>query len=137
MKKVYAKCFRHWAKPGGVLPAQLEAMCRLITVSLRSGVDPASVVKQLRGYAVRQLPGKAANRYFPARMPWQRAGKHINGETEPENAEKKEILKVKQPPKRKISDWCGTSPGSAPNAAAYWPTRKAVLFAPNCGYTKC
>jgi len=41
--------FSTLGKAGGCAVAQLEATCRLISLNLRSGVDLASVVKQLRG----------------------------------------------------------------------------------------
>ena len=41
--------FSHLGKTGGCAAAQLEATCRLISLALRSGVDVASAVKQLRG----------------------------------------------------------------------------------------
>jgi ribonucleoside-diphosphate reductase alpha chain len=41
--------FSTLGKAGGCATAQLEAICRLITLALRSGVDVASVVKQLKG----------------------------------------------------------------------------------------
>ncbi len=41
--------FSTLGKAGACATAQLEAICRLITLALRSGVDVAQVVKQLRG----------------------------------------------------------------------------------------
>jgi ribonucleoside-diphosphate reductase alpha chain len=41
--------FSHLGKTGGCAAAQLEATCRLISLALRSGVDVASAVKQLKG----------------------------------------------------------------------------------------
>jgi len=41
--------FSSLGKAGGCATAQLEATCRLITLALRSGVDPAAIVKQIRG----------------------------------------------------------------------------------------
>jgi ribonucleoside-diphosphate reductase alpha chain len=41
--------FSHLGKTGGCASAQLEATCRLISLALRSGVDVASVVRQMRG----------------------------------------------------------------------------------------
>ncbi len=41
--------FSHLGKAGGCAVAQLEAICRLISLALRSGVDVADIVRQLRG----------------------------------------------------------------------------------------
>ena len=41
--------FSSLGKAGGCASAQLEAICRLVSLALRSGVEIASVVKQLRG----------------------------------------------------------------------------------------
>jgi ribonucleoside-diphosphate reductase alpha chain len=41
--------FATLGKSGGCASAQLEATCRLITLALRSGIDVASVVKQMKG----------------------------------------------------------------------------------------
>jgi len=41
--------FSHLGKTGGCAAAQLESTCRLISLGLRSGIDMASLVKQLKG----------------------------------------------------------------------------------------
>ncbi len=41
--------FSHLGKTGGCAAAQLEAICRLISLALRSEIDVASIVRQLRG----------------------------------------------------------------------------------------
>ena len=41
--------FSHLGKTGGCAAAQLEATCRLISMSLRAGIDVESVVKHLKG----------------------------------------------------------------------------------------
>jgi len=41
--------FSHLGKSGGCASAQLEATCRLISLALRTGIEEASVIKQLRG----------------------------------------------------------------------------------------
>jgi ribonucleoside-diphosphate reductase alpha chain len=41
--------FSSLGKTGGCASAQLEATCRLISLALRSGVEPAAIVKHLRG----------------------------------------------------------------------------------------
>jgi len=41
--------FSSLGKAGGCASAQLEAICRLISLALRSGMDVASVVKHLKG----------------------------------------------------------------------------------------
>lgn len=41
--------FTSLGKSGGCAAAQLEAISRLISMALRSGVDPRSIIKHLRG----------------------------------------------------------------------------------------
>ncbi len=41
--------FASLGKAGGSAAAQSEAMCRLISLALRSGIDPATIVHQLKG----------------------------------------------------------------------------------------
>jgi ribonucleoside-diphosphate reductase alpha chain len=47
--KGLCEVFSTLGKAGGCASAQLEATCRLISLALRSGVDPSEVVKMLKG----------------------------------------------------------------------------------------
>ena len=44
-----SEVFASLGKAGGSAAAQSEAMCRLISLCLRSGLDPATIVRQLKG----------------------------------------------------------------------------------------
>ena len=41
--------FSHLGKAGGFFAAKAEAICRLISLSLRSGIDPQEIISQLKG----------------------------------------------------------------------------------------
>jgi len=41
--------FSHLGKAGGFFAAKAEAICRLISLSLRSGIDPQEIIDQLKG----------------------------------------------------------------------------------------
>lgn len=41
--------FSHLGKAGGFFAAKAEAICRLISLSLRSGIDPHEIIDQLKG----------------------------------------------------------------------------------------
>ena len=48
MIAAFAKYSLIWGKGGGC-PSQTEATSRLVSLAMRSGIDPASVVEQLKG----------------------------------------------------------------------------------------
>jgi ribonucleoside-diphosphate reductase alpha chain len=115
--------FATLGKSGGCAVAQLEAICRLITLALRSGVDVASVVKQLRGIRCPSISwegGKAVLSCADAIA--SVLEKHIDGDAKPQ-----------------MEDY-----GLAKNLAGQCPECSNMLVysegcyhCPACGYTKC
>ncbi len=82
-----AEVFASLGKAGGSAAVQSEAMCRLISLCLRSGLDPSAIVKQLKGISgpnpvwdngelILSAPdaiGRALERYL------ERSGRGTNG----------------------------------------------------------
>ena len=63
--------FNQMGKAGGCAASQSEAIGRLASLALRSGVQPGMIVKQLKGISCTSLPGAAtaAGRSSPAATP--------------------------------------------------------------------
>ncbi len=115
--------FSTLGKSGACAVAQLEAICRLISLALRSGVDVASVVKQLRGIRcpnVAWAEGKSILSCADAIA--SVLEKHVNSDDKP-----------------KLEDY-----GLAKNMAGQCPECSNMLVYQEgcyhclaCGYTKC
>ncbi len=114
--------FSHLGKAGGCASAQLEATCRLISLALRSGVDVASVVKQLRGIRCPNIAWEEGKSILScADAIASVLEKHISGE------------------KPELQDY-----GLAKNLAGQCPEcgnllvyQEGCFICPSCGYTKC
>jgi ribonucleoside-diphosphate reductase alpha chain len=115
--------FATLGKSGACAVAQLEAICRLITLALRSGVDVASVVKQLRGIRCPNVAWEGGKSVLScADAIASVLEKHIDSENE-----------------LKLEDY-----GLAKNMAGQCPECSNMLIyqegcyhCPACGYTKC
>jgi len=59
-EKGFFEVFNQMGKAGGCAASQSEALGRLVSLSLRSGVDPGMIVKQLKGISC-HLPAWAGN----------------------------------------------------------------------------
>jgi ribonucleoside-diphosphate reductase alpha chain len=115
--------FSSLGKAGGCASAQLEAICRLISLALRSGVDVASVVKQLRGI---RCPSIA----------WEQGKSILSCADAIASVLEKHIGSDEKP---KLEDY-----GLAKNLAGQCPECSNMLIyqegcyiCPVCGYTKC
>ncbi|HUT68892.1 MAG TPA: vitamin B12-dependent ribonucleotide reductase, partial [Dehalococcoidales bacterium] len=115
--------FSNLGKAGGCASAQLEAICRLISLALRSGVDVAQVVKQLRGIRCPSISWEQGKSILScADAIASVLEKHIGGDARP-----------------KLEDY-----GLAKNMAGQCPECSNMLIyqegcyhCPACGYTKC
>lgn len=115
--------FSSLGKAGGCASAQLEATCRLISLALRSGVDVASIVRQLRGIRCPSIAweeGKAILSCADAIA--SVLEKHMGGETEP-----------------KLQDYglAKNLAGQCPDCGNLLVYQEGCFICPSCGYTKC
>jgi len=116
--------FSTLGKAGGCASAQLEATCRLISLALRSGIDVASVVRQLRGIRCPSIAweeGKAVLSCADAIA--SVLEKHISGDDN----------------KPKLQDYglAKNLAGQCPDCGNLLVYQEGCFICPSCGYTKC
>jgi len=124
--------FSTLGKAGGCAIAQLEATCRLISLALRSGVDVASVVRQLRGIrcpAIAWEEGKSILSCADAIA--SVLEKHIKEDTadSPENSDTM----------HKPDDYglARNLAGQCPDCGSLLAYEEGCFKCHSCGYTKC
>jgi ribonucleoside-diphosphate reductase alpha chain len=139
--------FSTLGKAGGCASAQLESICRLITLALRSGVDPQAVVKQLRGIRCPSLAWEGGKSILScADAIGSVLEDHINSEivdtTETADSPVAEDVK----PASKTSHKGGKSAdyglvrniaGQCPDCGGLLAMEEGCYKCPMCGYTKC
>ena len=116
--------FSTLGKAGGCATAQLEATCRLISLALRSGLDVASIVKQLRGIRCPSIAweeGKAVLSCADAIA--SVLERHISGE---ENKPKPEDYGLAK-----------NLAGQCPDCGSLLAYQEGCFVCHSCGYTKC
>jgi len=116
--------FSTLGKAGGCASAQLEATCRLISLALRSGIDVASVVRQLRGIRCPSIAweeGKAVLSCADAIA--SVLEKHNGGDGN----------------KPKLEDYglAKNLAGQCPDCGNLLVYQEGCFICPSCGYTKC
>ncbi|MEE8413468.1 MAG: TSCPD domain-containing protein, partial [Dehalococcoidales bacterium] len=125
--------FSSLGKAGGCATAQLEAICRLISMALRSGVDVASIVKHLRGIRCPSIAweqGKAVLSCADAIS--SVLEKRIKGDTGNDSNGGQETVSPPQiyAPARNVAGQC-------PECASLLAYQEGCYVCHGCGYTKC
>jgi ribonucleoside-diphosphate reductase alpha chain len=130
--------FSTLGKAGGCASAQLEAICRLISLALRSGIDVASVVKQLRGIRCPALAWENGKSILScADAIASVLEKHIKFD----DGHKEETSQVNvthtNPNNAHDVDTTGNIAGQCPDCGGLLVYQEGCFICPSCGYTKC
>ena len=131
--------FSSLGKSGGCAQAQLEAICRLISLALRSRVDVASIVRQLRGIRCPSIAwenGKAVLSCADAI-----AGvleKHISpGRIDSGKGEESSKPEVTHKSVTSGYKAGANITGQCPDCGNLLVYQEGCFICPSCGYTKC
>ena len=121
--------FSHLGKAGGCASAQLEATCRLISLALRSGVDVASVVKQLKGIRCPSIAWEEGKSILScADAIASVLEKHIGVGKDRDNKDAKSVQDY---------GLVKNIAGQCPDCGSLLVFQEGCFICPGCGYTKC
>jgi ribonucleoside-diphosphate reductase alpha chain len=119
--------FSSLGKAGGCASAQLEATSRLISLALRSGIDTASITKQLRAIRCPSVAWEQGRLVLScADAIGSVLEKYINGQ----DTNKPQNIDV---PTGISKNWTG----QCPECGSILVYQEGCHICPNCGYTKC
>ena len=131
--------FATLGKSGGCASAQLEAICRLITLALRSGVDAASVVKQMKGIRCPSIAWEDGKSILSCADAI--AGvleKHIGVDSgHGVDVVKNLDVALKSENGGKGADAVKNLAGQCPECGNLLVYQEGCYICPSCGYTKC
>ena len=116
--------FSTLGKSGACASAQLEAICRLITEALRSGVDVGQIVKQLRGI---RCPSIA----------WEGGKSILSCADAIASVLEKHIKAGDDKPKLEDYGLAKNMAGQCPECSNMLVYSEGCYHCPACGYTKC
>ena len=132
-------------KAGGNAAAQSEAISRLISLALRSGIDPKDVVKQLKGISgpnptwengqlILSTPdaiGKALESYlFDLEHP-------VTAEDTPEEVAKTRFTMVDSSPSPETPNYSARTMTTCPDCGSDIFHENGCVTCPSCGFSKC
>jgi ribonucleoside-diphosphate reductase alpha chain len=121
-------------KTGGCASAQLEAIGRLISVALRSGVDIESVIKQLKGI---RCPSIAWDKGHATLSCSDAIAGVLERHKNNSGADPRPKAEVKGNPKAAAVYAIRNLAGQCPECACLLVYQEGCLNCPACGYTKC
>jgi ribonucleoside-diphosphate reductase alpha chain len=126
--------FSSLGKAGGCASAQLEAICRLISLTLRTGIDPASVVKQLKAIRCPSVAWEQGKLVLSCADAIRSVlEKYVEGETVaveiPDEKNTNNVINVEETTK----NWTG----QCPDCGSILFFQEGCHICPSCGYTKC
>ncbi len=131
--------FSTLGKAGGCAAAQLEAISRLVSLSLRSGVDLASVVKQLRGIRCPSIAweqGRAVTSCADAIASVLQ--KHIKRESSSSlDVPSSEVIGNTEVSQSVKSPAIRSEAGQCPECGGPLIYQEGCNICLNCGFTKC
>jgi ribonucleoside-diphosphate reductase alpha chain len=120
--------FTQMGKAGGCSASQAEAISRLISLSLRAGIDPKAVIKQLRGVRCPN-PG------------WEKGGMILSCSDAIAKALERYMLEKKTPVGKKVSvmstGFLERVPGFCPDCGGALDHESGCVICRQCGYSKC
>ncbi|MFH1483602.1 MAG: ribonucleotide-diphosphate reductase subunit alpha, partial [Chloroflexota bacterium] len=120
--------FTSLGKAGGCAAAQLEATSRLISLALRSGVDPASLVKHLKGIRCPAITWEEGHAILScADAIGTVLERHLSGKQEPQ---------AKGSATHTANVALGGQ-GQCPDCGGMLIYQEGCFVCRSCGYTKC
>ncbi|MCL2281346.1 MAG: vitamin B12-dependent ribonucleotide reductase [Dehalococcoidia bacterium] len=120
--------FSHLGKTGGCAAAQLEALCRLISLGLRSGIEEASLVKQLKGIRCPSIAWENSKSILSCADAIAGVLEHQAG-----------LVQEKDDLGHSAQDLglVKNVAGQCPECTSLLSYQEGCLVCPGCGYTKC
>jgi ribonucleoside-diphosphate reductase alpha chain len=133
--KGLCEVFSTLGKAGGCASAQLEATCRLISLALRSGVDPSEVVKMLKGIRCPSIAWEDGKSVLSCADAIATVLDNcIRGQSQTASSgsshDEKTTAEIDSGPIRNIAGQC-------PDCGGLLRNQEGCFICPNCGYTKC
>ena len=120
--------FTQMGKAGGCSASQAEAISRLISLSMRAGLDPKTIIKQLRGVRCPN-PG------------WEKGGMILSCSDAIAKALERYMLEQKTPAGKKVAvmstGYLEKIPGFCPDCGGALDHEGGCVICRQCGFSKC